>query len=581
MSRLVIFEGERQLAEHDLLRTVVGLGRHPQNDIVLDDRTLSRFHARIEKRDFGFVVMDLGAQNGVHLNGERIEKEAELVSGDRIDLGRYTAVFEDVADVSPRVTVAAPQADDDDLDLDIDLGDDLDDDDHLGLGGSDLGRDIDDLNARTGLSVDHQEFSEASQVEYVAPQPTFVVLFNGMEVSRHPYADEGLVIGRSKQCEIVISLLGLSRRHAQVSTTDQGIAVEDLGSQNGTWVNNERIEGQHVLRHGDLLNFYDYGVLFLEDGDVDVGFPGADFASAPSTQQQSAGQRDDLSAQETDRAINPPTSVPRLRQATRRSPILDVPAEDPGGFEETERARERPPGRGRRNTDSADSHLNLDDLGEGSFLGDEFEDGASKARQSSNDLVDLLDDDEPPRAPASNGMGTELIEGVDVSRGALDEDLEADIAFSASAALDDDFTGPSTAGDLHKLADRTSAGIEINGITGGWPNEDELDRALMVMPGGGDVTLDVTMRGRPYTQVPLSQLVARLGSDARCELSMPKTAGLRPWHLTFSRLGNVILCVRSNKNAVFEHNGNDVDVALLRDGDTIKAGKVEITLRFR
>lgn len=75
------------------MRAVVGLSRHPENGHgVLDDRTLSRFQRahRAAPRDH-YVVVDLGAQNGVNLNGERIERESALRAGDRIVLGRYTA----------------------------------------------------------------------------------------------------------------------------------------------------------------------------------------------------------------------------------------------------------------------------------------------------------------------------------------------------------------------------------------------------------------------------------------------------------------------------------------------------------
>ena len=43
------------------MRAIVALGRHPENDIVLDDRTLSRFHARLERRGDRYVVVDSGA----------------------------------------------------------------------------------------------------------------------------------------------------------------------------------------------------------------------------------------------------------------------------------------------------------------------------------------------------------------------------------------------------------------------------------------------------------------------------------------------------------------------------------------
>src|SRR4051794_35286646 len=94
MSVLQIFRGDEFLEEVVLARAVMGLGRHPQNDIVLDDRSLSRFHARVERRGDRFVVVDCGAQNGVHLNGERVVGESSLTPGDRITLGRYVAVFD-------------------------------------------------------------------------------------------------------------------------------------------------------------------------------------------------------------------------------------------------------------------------------------------------------------------------------------------------------------------------------------------------------------------------------------------------------------------------------------------------------
>jgi hypothetical protein len=385
-------------------------------------------------------------------------------------------------------------------------------------------------------------------------------------VSRHPVQLEGLTIGRSKQCDVVISLLGLSRKHTRVTVTDEGVVVEDLGSQNGTWVNNERVEGAHLLRHGDILNYYDYSVLFLEDGEVEVGFPGAGF-NPPGT------STDDLSSRETNQqASSAPVSASARRPSTIRSPIADEAPPD----DETALGRPRPGSRKR-----TDDGLNLDDLGDGSFLGDEFEEGASKPRPS-NPLFDDEDDDLlPSAAPAksASGIGTELIDQPsDLSRGAGDEDLEADIAFS-SAASANDFVGPTTAGDL-KLGDRTTVGIEAPGLAGGWPSDDELERAMMVLEATS-VTLEVTMRGKPYTQVPLSQPVMRLGSDPRCEISMPRSSGLRPWHATFAQVGASILVVRSNRASVVEVDGREVDSALLGNGDSVTVGKVAIVVRAR
>jgi hypothetical protein len=44
-----------------------------------------------------------------------------------------------------------------------------------------------------------------------------------------------------------------SRRHAVVRTSPGGLEIEDLGSSNGTWVNDERIAGARTLAHGDRI----------------------------------------------------------------------------------------------------------------------------------------------------------------------------------------------------------------------------------------------------------------------------------------------------------------------------------------
>ncbi len=525
---MVIFEGEEQRAEHELARAFVALGRHPQNDIVLNDRTLSRFHARIERRDDRFVVIALAATNGVHVNGARIEGEALLQNGDRIELGRYTAVFhaaragQKKAPAKEPVGVVTTNAPVPDLDLDIDVG-----------GGIDLDMTV-----------------EPSQVDHVAPRPTLVLLFNNVEVSRHPVHGEGLTIGRSKQCDVVISLLGLSRKHTRVSVVEDGVAVEDLGSQNGTWVNNERVEGLQVLQHGDMLNFYDYNVLFLEDGDVDVGPPGVADALGEDA--------DDL--------------FPSGAGAAARTSAKAV------DHDEDDTALGRPRRGGRQRTDDG---LNLDDLGDGSFLGDEFDEGASKARPNSPSRearrsAAPAPAPAPASTPARKSKGaadrTGLYEpDLQLSRSGGDEDLEADVAFSTAAVATN---------GANETGDRTSVGLEFQEAGGEWPTDDELEGAMMIVESSS-VTLEITLRGKPYTQVPLNLPVMRLGSDPRCEISLPRSSGLRPWHVTFAQVGASLLAVRSNQTALLEVDGREVASALLANGQTLTVGKVSLLVRAR
>jgi pSer/pThr/pTyr-binding forkhead associated (FHA) protein len=61
-----------------------------------------------------------------------------------------------------------------------------------------------------------------------------------------------VVIGRAAECDIAVTADEISRRHALVKPTPDGLSVEDLGSSNGTFINNKRV--QHgFLNPGDEL----------------------------------------------------------------------------------------------------------------------------------------------------------------------------------------------------------------------------------------------------------------------------------------------------------------------------------------
>jgi pSer/pThr/pTyr-binding forkhead associated (FHA) protein len=80
--------GSTFLLENELTTT----GRRPDSDVFLDDVTVSRRHARIERRSGSFFVQDDGSLNGTYVNGERVE-QTKLASGDEIQIGMFKLVF--------------------------------------------------------------------------------------------------------------------------------------------------------------------------------------------------------------------------------------------------------------------------------------------------------------------------------------------------------------------------------------------------------------------------------------------------------------------------------------------------------
>jgi predicted component of type VI protein secretion system len=73
----------------------VTLGKAPTNDISLEhDPTVSRLHAILENHGSAWSVRDVGSRNGTFINGEKIEAERVLRSGDELRLGKCRLVFQ-------------------------------------------------------------------------------------------------------------------------------------------------------------------------------------------------------------------------------------------------------------------------------------------------------------------------------------------------------------------------------------------------------------------------------------------------------------------------------------------------------
>lgn len=68
------------------------IGRHPEADVFLQDITVSREHARIEREDQGYVLYDKGSLNGTYLNRAEIER-AVLNDLDETQIGKFKMIF--------------------------------------------------------------------------------------------------------------------------------------------------------------------------------------------------------------------------------------------------------------------------------------------------------------------------------------------------------------------------------------------------------------------------------------------------------------------------------------------------------
>ena len=72
--------------------------------------------------------------------------------------------------------------------------------------------------------------------------------------------DVAVTIGRSADCDLSLSDTFLSSRHARLANDEGDLSIEDLGSTNGTYVNQELVDGRTHLERGDIVQVG--GVLF-------------------------------------------------------------------------------------------------------------------------------------------------------------------------------------------------------------------------------------------------------------------------------------------------------------------------------
>jgi predicted component of type VI protein secretion system len=88
--------------------------------------------------------------------------------------------------------------------------------------------------------------------ELQGSRPTRALLL--AEGRRHVIPPGGALVGRSRECDVVLADANVSRRHAEVLPAAAGAwTIADLGSTNGVVLNGRRIQGAAPLQPGDRI----------------------------------------------------------------------------------------------------------------------------------------------------------------------------------------------------------------------------------------------------------------------------------------------------------------------------------------
>lgn len=189
---------------HPIQANICTLGRGTGNTIVLNTSTVDESHARLVQHEGKLFLQDNKSRSGSFVNGKKV-KYKQLAHGDVVSIGN---VHFDIVEC-------------DDTDL---------------------------TNTRMPLQT-------APSASHIAPGWRLVSDSSWLAGKVFDLTTDSTLIGRGKDCDIVIPGTHLSRNHALLIRHGDHLILKDLDSANGSFVNEARVNDEQVVRPGDRLRF--------------------------------------------------------------------------------------------------------------------------------------------------------------------------------------------------------------------------------------------------------------------------------------------------------------------------------------
>ena len=168
------------------------IGSASDNQLVINDASVDSLHAKIFAEDEKYILKDNNSAHGCFINGQRITQK-EILPGDILRFGDIELIVLD-----PRKLHEQDDA---------------------------------------SQSAPWRLVSDSSWL----PGKTFIIM-----------PDRAVIIGRTEQCDITIPGTHLSRRHTELRIQGSQLLIKDLGSSNGTFLNDKSIT-EAMAENGDRL----------------------------------------------------------------------------------------------------------------------------------------------------------------------------------------------------------------------------------------------------------------------------------------------------------------------------------------
>jgi biotin operon repressor len=109
MAMLIVYEGELEGQRWILDQDALTIGRGSDCEITLAERQVSRYHARIERDEGGYLLRDLDSKNGTYVNGQQVSDQPyRLRDGDEIQIALCVKMGFVGADATLPLELAGP-----------------------------------------------------------------------------------------------------------------------------------------------------------------------------------------------------------------------------------------------------------------------------------------------------------------------------------------------------------------------------------------------------------------------------------------------------------------------------------------
>lgn len=236
MPKLIVNESGQKGEKVFPLQAETTIGRLPENTVPLKGSGVSREHAKIVLEENRYCLIDLGSGNGTFLNGIQLKASEKtlLRNNDRITIDNHHLKFWETDEIFQESLKEEEEVTNADI-LEVKL----------------LKKILDAVDQET--------------------LPSFEVLNGSQEGKRFFLTDDmqEITIGRDTACDFSILEDVISRQHAKVVKKWGGIALIDLNSRNGAYINNKRVT-EEFLHDGDRVALGTILLLFRNPKEIDV-----------------------------------------------------------------------------------------------------------------------------------------------------------------------------------------------------------------------------------------------------------------------------------------------------------------------